>query len=91
MAVEFNAEFGMASIVVKFMGPTNSRGLRYKAICQAGSITVSADYSKNPTENAITVAKMLAEKLDWQGKYHLGYLPKSEKSYWVFVLEVQAK
>jgi len=44
MAVEFNAEFGMASIVVKFMGPTNSRGLRYKAICQAGSITVSADY-----------------------------------------------
>lgn len=88
MAVEFNATFGYAAIVVKFMGPTNYKPSRYKATCQAGSIAMSADYSKNPTENAMAVAKMLAEKYDWQGKYHLGHLPETEKSYWVFVLEV---
>ena len=87
MAIEFNA-FGYAAIVVKFMGPTNYKPSRYKATCQAGSVTLSADYSLDATENAIAAAKVLAEKVDWQGRYHLGYLPETEKSSWVFVLEV---
>ena len=86
--IKVNASFGYAAIVVKFMGPTNYRPSRYKATCQAGSLTLSADYSKDATENAIAAAMALAKKVDWQGIYHLGYLPESEKSYWVFVLEV---
>jgi len=80
--------YGLASITVKFIGPTNYRSSRYKATCQAGTITMPADYSLDATGNAKKVAMALAKKVDWQGVYHMGYLPESEKSYWVFVLEV---
>lgn len=79
------SSFGVASITVKFMGPTNYKPSRYKATSQAGSLTFSADYALNPTQNAEKVAMALAEKLDWNGDYILGYLPESEKSYWVYV------
>lgn len=79
------SNFGVAAITVKFMGPTNSKPSRYKATSQAGSLIFSADYASNPTQNAEKVAMALAEKLDWDGDYVLGYLPESEKSYWVFV------
>jgi hypothetical protein len=53
------------AIVVKYLGPTNSRGSRYKATCDAGSITMDADQRYNAEENAINTALRLAHKLGW--------------------------
>ncbi len=56
----------MQAIRVKFLGPTNNRGSRYKATCDAGSITVSADYSLNYSANHDRAANALIEKLGWK-------------------------
>lgn len=34
----------MQAIVTKYLGPTNSRGSRIKATCEAGSLSVPYDY-----------------------------------------------
>ena len=76
------AVFGYQSIVVKYIGPTNSRGSRMKAISQAGSITISYDYSLSSDELHWKAAKALIEKLRWDEKngyknneWAMGWLP----------------
>ena len=53
----------MQAIEVKFLGPTNYRGARYKARAEAGTVTLDCDYAKNPEDNAAAAARALAEKL----------------------------
>lgn len=73
----------MQAIVTKFIGPSNTRGSRYKATCSAGSVTVSADHSKNPDRNHLAAAEALVNKLGWlptegrafEGVWHGGFLP----------------
>lgn len=55
----------MQAIVVKYLGPTNCRGSRYKATAQAGSITLDADMRYGPEENAKLAATALREKFGW--------------------------
>ena len=55
----------MQSIETRFLGPTNSRGSRYKATAEAGSITVSADYRLGCEQNHERAARMLIDKLGW--------------------------
>ena len=55
----------MQAITTKFYGPTNCRGARYKASCEAGSITLSQDYAIGSEENHVRVARALIEKLGW--------------------------
>lgn len=54
----------MQAIVTKYLCPTNVRGSRYKATCQAGSITVSADDGLNPEQNHKAVCDALCAKMD---------------------------
>lgn len=63
------------AIVTKFFGPTNSRGSRIKATCQAGSITVPWDFSLGSEGNHDAAAKALAVKLDWKGAWFSGGMP----------------
>ena len=42
----------MQAIEVKYLGPTETKGSRWKAECERGSITVPYEYSKNADENA---------------------------------------
>jgi len=73
----------MQAIVVKFLGPTNYRGSRYKASAQAGSIIVESDDRLNPEENARLACLALRKKLGWTeevsksyaGPWAMGYLP----------------
>ncbi len=53
------------AIATKYLGPTNHRGARVKATCDAGSVTVAWDYSFAATENHLFAARHLAEKLSW--------------------------
>ncbi|QOR55742.1 MAG: hypothetical protein YHS30scaffold667_38 [Phage 65_10] len=54
----------MQAIQTKYLGPTNLKGSRIKAWCDAGSLTISYPYEAGPGEPAALVAaKALVKKL----------------------------
>lgn len=55
----------MQAITTTFLGPTNYRGSRYKATCDAGSITLESDHALNSEDNHRRVAAALIAKLGW--------------------------
>ena len=50
------------AILVKYLGPTNTRGARFKAEAWFGTLTVPYDYAIGPTENQYRTAHALCEK-----------------------------
>lgn len=54
----------MQAIQTKFLGPTNTRGSRFKATCWLTSVTVSRDYSVNVDENHAAAIEALVCKLN---------------------------
>ena len=69
----------MQSITTKYLGPTNTKGSRIKAICEAGSITVDYDHALNSAENHDAACLELLKKLEWNynyigGGYSNGYI-----------------
>lgn len=64
-----------AAITTRYFGPTNTRGSRIKATCQAGSVTIPYDYSGNTDEVHTKAAKALAKKMEWRGHWYGGCLP----------------
>lgn len=65
----------MQAITTKYLGPTNRRGSRIKATCQARSITVPCDDRLNSELNHRQAARALADKLGWSGRWIGGGLP----------------
>jgi hypothetical protein len=63
-----------AVIKTRFIGPTNYRGARIKATCQAGSVTVSLDYSLSGTDAHWQAVLSLIAKygLRFGDKYAIG-------------------
>jgi hypothetical protein len=57
----------MQTITVKYLGPTNQRGSRFKAThtCGAQSVTLPYDYDLSIAENEWQAAKALIIKLGW--------------------------
>jgi hypothetical protein len=53
------------AIQVKYLGPTNYRGSRYKATAAAGSITVPVDAARGIEGNVIAAAQALCDKFGW--------------------------
>lgn len=53
------------AIQVKYLGPTNYRGSRYKATAAAGSVTIPVDDAKNVEGNVIAAAQALCDKFGW--------------------------
>ena len=72
-----------AAIVTKFAGPTNTRGSRIIATCQAGRKMVEYDHSLGTLENHGAAAKKLAEKVNWHGLWIGGGLPSQDGYVWV--------
>ncbi len=58
----------MQSITTKFLSPTNTKGSRIKATCEAGNVTVSRDYGLEVGENHMAAADALRVKLGWNTK-----------------------
>lgn len=79
----------MQAITTKFIGPTNFRGSRIKAKCQAASITVSWDDALGTDDNHDKAAQALASKLGWTGYAYGtlvgGGLPDGTGNCYVFV------
>jgi len=65
----------LQAITTRYFGPTNVRGSRVKATCQAGSVTLHWDDALNADDNHLAAARALAAKFKWTGKWHAGGLP----------------
>ena len=51
---------------VKFLGPTNTKGSRYTVNAFGRRVTVPADYSLSPSENAFRVLVRAMDGLPWE-------------------------
>jgi len=57
----------MKAIQVRYLGPTNNRGSRWKAWAHGGAnVTLPYDYAMNAEDNARCAAHTLAAKLAWR-------------------------
>lgn len=72
------------AIQTRYHGPSNVKGSRITARCDAGRITVEWDHRLNPHENHEAAARALMAKLDWHGAIAGGVLHDGSKV-WVFV------
>ncbi|MGP1664345.1 MAG: hypothetical protein ACTS5I_00215 [Rhodanobacter sp.] len=55
----------LQAIQTRYLGPTNTRGSRVKAVCDAGSLIQSWNYSLDGPGNHRAVALALQAKLGW--------------------------
>lgn len=67
------------AIQVKYFGPTNTRGTRWKATAEGGhSVTLSRDYALNGSDDARRVATALCEHMAWGPITGSGVLPNGD-------------
>lgn len=62
------------AIEVKFLPVTNHRGARYKARCQARSVTVTKEYGLKDLDEANRAFTTLVNLMGWGGTWHAGQL-----------------
>lgn len=65
----------MQAITTKFIGPTNHRGARVRARCEARTIYVYWEHGLGVEENHRRAAEILAKQLGWKGCWVGGSLP----------------
>lgn len=73
------------AIQVKYLGPTDTLGSRWKATAAAGSVTVGYDHALSGEKNAEAAMLALVKKLGWNespATWQGGVLPSG---YYVFV------
>lgn len=77
----------MQAIRTKYHGPTNTRGSRIVAKCEAGQLSMPYRHELNGDENHKAACDLLREKLGWNTPYSApmvgGYF--NGAYYWVFV------
>lgn len=82
----------MQAIETRYLGPTNFRGSRIKAICDAKTITVDYDHAAPNLESAHDVAaRALILQLGWndgRGRWIRGCTSKSRG--YVYVLDTKS-
>jgi hypothetical protein len=67
------------AIQVKYLGPTNMRGTRWKATAEGGhSITISRDYKLDGEDDARRVAEALRDRMAWSPITGSGVLPNGD-------------
>ena len=70
---------GRCVIVTKYMGPTNFRGARIKAIAKSGpalTITISYPHELSQSEAHASAAVALCERMKWNPvSLHQGHAP----------------
>jgi hypothetical protein len=76
----------MQAIRTRYQCPTNTRGSRVSAKCEAGQISIPWDDALNPEENHKAACNALRAKLGWNTE-HYGDMVGGEFDgcwYWVF-------
>jgi hypothetical protein len=72
----------MQAIITKYLCPTNVRGSRYKATCERGSLTVSADDALTYSDNHRAVCDQLCAKFDAEDAAKYGIDPSRSAHTW---------
>jgi hypothetical protein len=84
------------AITTKYLAPTNFKGARIKAQCDAASLTLPYPHEHNGSEAHRHVAEALAEKLDWLQSGNVTYaiyggsLPKGNRADYAWVIVRQS-
>ena len=60
------------AITTKYLGPSNVRGARVKATCEARTIILPWNHALNVDDNHRAAARKLAELLEWNGTWYGG-------------------
>lgn len=60
----------MQAIITTYHGPTNTRGSRIIAKCDAGCLTTSWDFGLDIRENHERAAEALCAKLGWKPEHY---------------------
>lgn len=81
----------MQAIVTKYLGPTETKPSRIKAMCDADSITLPAPDACEYEEAHRYVAEQLRDKLGWTGELVQGWLPARVSLAYCFVFEPAPK
>ena len=66
------------AIATTYLCPTNTKGTRYKASCEAGSITISADDALNIDRNHEAACQALKDKLSRRNANAYGTKPEHD-------------
>ena len=76
----------MQAIRTKYLGPTNTRGSRISAQCEAGRICVQYDYALNIDGNHKAACQALLKKLGWNTEHYADMVGGvfDGAIYWVF-------
>ena len=76
----------MQAIRTKYHGPTNNRGSRISAQCEAGRIFVPYDYALNIDGNHKAACDALIKKLGWDNEHYADMVGGvfNGAMYWVF-------
>lgn len=79
----------MQAIKTKYHGPTNSKGSRIIASCEAGKLVMPYIYALSNFENHKSAAAKLAARLKWEEARVGGYYGTTDNSayYWVAIGE----
>jgi hypothetical protein len=69
----------MKAIQIRYYGPTNTKGSRFKAWTEAGSMTVPYDYALGADGTVRKLAEDYCQKMEWLGmKLNFGTLPNGD-------------
>jgi hypothetical protein len=71
MPITINTDYRQA-ISTHYIGPTNFKGSRVKAQCEAGSIVLHWDDALNQGDNHAAAVRRLLVKLNWDGAWQMG-------------------
>lgn len=75
-------QINMQAIITKFIPPTNTRPARYKATCERGSLTLSANYKLDANENHRAVCDALCAQFDAKDFAEYGIGASRSKHTW---------
>ena len=68
----------MKAIQIRYYGPTDTKGPRFKAWTKAGQITAGYDYDFEHEGNALQLAKSYCEKYNWPAPVGIGSIPNGD-------------
>jgi len=80
----------MQAIRTRYHGPTNTKGSRLSAQCEAGRIYVPYDHTLGLSENHEAAARTFAARLGWNRNPMSGGVFEHDH-YWVFHFNMEAK
>jgi hypothetical protein len=72
----------MKAIKTKYLGPTDTKGSRVKATCDAGSVVIGYDSALSTEDNHRNAKNLLCDKFGWGNVAVFGWI--NNECFWVY-------